>query len=181
MLLVQPKIVKPETAGRPAVESDLSDIATIYNHEVANSTATFDLEASDHVLLSRSPDLKGRAKIVPNKDSRIVSVEARAGRDGGEVGHAPNPSAERVYVWARGPPASPSGAGDGHGGVRGALPAQPGRDRRPGREQPGRQRAVPAPGQRGGEHQRMKRSHSSHRAATLGGPRRHVKRVRRDA
>ena len=29
------------------------------------------------VLLSRSPDLKGRAKIVPGKDSRIVSVEAR--------------------------------------------------------------------------------------------------------
>ena len=29
------------------------------------------------VLLSRSPDLKGRAKIVPSKDSRIVSVEAR--------------------------------------------------------------------------------------------------------
>ncbi len=29
------------------------------------------------VLLSRSPDLKGRAKILPSKDSRIVSVEAR--------------------------------------------------------------------------------------------------------
>jgi L-amino acid N-acyltransferase YncA len=29
---------------RPANESDLRDIATIYNHEVANSIATFDLE-----------------------------------------------------------------------------------------------------------------------------------------
>lgn len=30
---------------RPAVETDIRDIATIYNHEVANSIATFDLEA----------------------------------------------------------------------------------------------------------------------------------------
>ena len=29
---------------RPAAEDDLSDIAAIYNHEIANSTATFDLE-----------------------------------------------------------------------------------------------------------------------------------------
>ena len=29
---------------RPAVAADLSDIAAIYNHEIANSTATFDLE-----------------------------------------------------------------------------------------------------------------------------------------
>jgi L-amino acid N-acyltransferase YncA len=29
---------------RAAVEGDLSDIAAIYNHEIANSTATFDLE-----------------------------------------------------------------------------------------------------------------------------------------
>jgi L-amino acid N-acyltransferase YncA len=29
---------------RPAVENDLPDVATIYNHEVANSHATFDLE-----------------------------------------------------------------------------------------------------------------------------------------
>jgi len=29
---------------RPAVRGDLSDIAAIYNHEIANSTATFDLE-----------------------------------------------------------------------------------------------------------------------------------------
>jgi L-amino acid N-acyltransferase YncA len=29
---------------RPAVQDDLSDIAAIYNHEIANSTATFDLE-----------------------------------------------------------------------------------------------------------------------------------------
>ena len=33
-----------EVTIRPAVESDLVGIATIYNHEVANSTATFDLE-----------------------------------------------------------------------------------------------------------------------------------------
>lgn len=30
---------------RPAVEDDLREIATIYNHEVAHSIATFDLEA----------------------------------------------------------------------------------------------------------------------------------------
>ncbi len=29
---------------RPAVEDDLPDIAAIYNHEIVNSTATFDLE-----------------------------------------------------------------------------------------------------------------------------------------
>jgi phosphinothricin acetyltransferase len=29
---------------RPAVAEDISDIAAIYNHEIANSTATFDLE-----------------------------------------------------------------------------------------------------------------------------------------
>jgi phosphinothricin acetyltransferase len=29
---------------RPAVADDLSDIAAIYNHEIANSVATFDLE-----------------------------------------------------------------------------------------------------------------------------------------
>jgi L-amino acid N-acyltransferase YncA len=29
---------------RPAVDSDLGDIAAIYNHEIANSVATFDLE-----------------------------------------------------------------------------------------------------------------------------------------
>jgi L-amino acid N-acyltransferase YncA len=29
---------------RPAVEDDLSDIAAIYNHEIANSVATFDLD-----------------------------------------------------------------------------------------------------------------------------------------
>lgn len=33
-----------EVIIRPADESDLVGIATIYNHEVANSTATFDLE-----------------------------------------------------------------------------------------------------------------------------------------
>ncbi|HEU5044458.1 MAG TPA: GNAT family N-acetyltransferase [Nocardioidaceae bacterium] len=34
----------PDIVIRPAVETDLSDIATIYNHEVATSVATFDLE-----------------------------------------------------------------------------------------------------------------------------------------
>ena len=34
----------PDVLIRPAVEADLSDIAAIYNHEIANSTATFDLE-----------------------------------------------------------------------------------------------------------------------------------------
>jgi L-amino acid N-acyltransferase YncA len=34
----------PDVTIRPAVEDDLTDIATIYNHEVANSIATFDLE-----------------------------------------------------------------------------------------------------------------------------------------
>jgi phosphinothricin acetyltransferase len=33
-----------EVTIRPAVEDDLDDVATIYNHEVANSHATFDLE-----------------------------------------------------------------------------------------------------------------------------------------
>ena len=28
---------------RPAIEDDLIDVAAIYNHEIANSTATFDL------------------------------------------------------------------------------------------------------------------------------------------
>ena len=32
---------------RPAVEEDLSDIAAIYAHEIANSIATFDLEPPD--------------------------------------------------------------------------------------------------------------------------------------
>ncbi|MGH3445184.1 MAG: GNAT family N-acetyltransferase [Nocardioidaceae bacterium] len=36
-----------EVTIRPAVENDLADIATIYNHEVANSTATFDLDPPD--------------------------------------------------------------------------------------------------------------------------------------
>ncbi len=56
---------------RPAVDTDLSDIATIYNHEVANSHATFDLEpptlsyweqrlagaqAGDHLLVAVDTD-----------------------------------------------------------------------------------------------------------------------------
>jgi phosphinothricin acetyltransferase len=36
---------RDQVTVRPAVEGDLSDIATIYNHEVANSIATFDLDA----------------------------------------------------------------------------------------------------------------------------------------
>jgi phosphinothricin acetyltransferase len=34
----------PEAIIRPAVREDLPDIAAIYNHEIAHSTATFDLE-----------------------------------------------------------------------------------------------------------------------------------------
>jgi L-amino acid N-acyltransferase YncA len=34
----------PEVIIRPAVETDLADIATIYNHEVVTSVATFDLD-----------------------------------------------------------------------------------------------------------------------------------------
>ncbi len=60
-----------EVTIRPAVESDLLGIATIYNHEVANSTATFDLEPptlaywheklegnheGDHLLVAVDPD-----------------------------------------------------------------------------------------------------------------------------
>src|SRR3954471_8172696 len=35
----------PAVTIRPAVEGDLADIAAIYAHEIANSIATFDLEA----------------------------------------------------------------------------------------------------------------------------------------
>jgi phosphinothricin acetyltransferase len=60
-----------EVTIRPAVEGDLPDIATIYNHEVANSHATFDLEPptlaywqqrlegaqrGDHLLVAVDPD-----------------------------------------------------------------------------------------------------------------------------
>ena len=56
---------------RPAVEDDLSDIAAIYAHEIANSVATFDLEpptlaywhqrlvgqqAGDHLLVAVDTD-----------------------------------------------------------------------------------------------------------------------------
>lgn len=56
---------------RPAVEDDLSDIAAIYEHEIANSIATFDLEppnpaywheklagrhAGDHLLVAVDED-----------------------------------------------------------------------------------------------------------------------------
>jgi L-amino acid N-acyltransferase YncA len=37
-------VMASDVSIRPAVEDDLRDIATIYNHEVANSIATFDLE-----------------------------------------------------------------------------------------------------------------------------------------
>jgi phosphinothricin acetyltransferase len=36
--------MSPDILIRPAVADDLSDIAAIYNHEIANSVATFDLE-----------------------------------------------------------------------------------------------------------------------------------------
>jgi phosphinothricin acetyltransferase len=36
--------MSPEVTIRPAVDDDLRDIAAIYNHEIANSIATFDLE-----------------------------------------------------------------------------------------------------------------------------------------
>ena len=56
---------------RPATEADLPAIAAIYNHEIANSVATFDLEPptltywhdrlgsdhpGDHLLVAESPD-----------------------------------------------------------------------------------------------------------------------------
>jgi phosphinothricin acetyltransferase len=40
-------LMPPEFLIRPAVEEDLSDIAAIYAHEIANSIATFDLEPPD--------------------------------------------------------------------------------------------------------------------------------------
>jgi L-amino acid N-acyltransferase YncA len=67
-----------EAIIRPAVGGDLQDIAAIYNHEIANSTATFDLEpptpaywearlagkdAGDHLLVAvdRDEDVVGYA------------------------------------------------------------------------------------------------------------------------
>ncbi len=61
----------PDVTIRHAVDDDLSDIATIYNHEVANSHATFDLDpptisywqqrlagaqAGDHLLVAVDED-----------------------------------------------------------------------------------------------------------------------------
>ncbi len=61
----------PDVTIRHAVDDDLSDIATIYNHEVANSHATFDLDpptigywrqrlagaqAGDHLLVAVDAD-----------------------------------------------------------------------------------------------------------------------------
>src|SRR5680860_1696457 len=37
-------LMPPEVTIRPAVDDDLSDSAAIYNHEIANSVATFDLD-----------------------------------------------------------------------------------------------------------------------------------------
>jgi phosphinothricin acetyltransferase len=67
---------------RPAVEEDLRDIATIYNHEVANSIATFDLEAPtlDYWHEKLSGNHKG--------DHMLVAVDS----DGDVVGYA--------YSWS---------------------------------------------------------------------------------
>jgi phosphinothricin acetyltransferase len=37
-------VMSPDVTIRPAIDDDLTDIAAIYNHEIANSIATFDLE-----------------------------------------------------------------------------------------------------------------------------------------
>ncbi|HET7387556.1 MAG TPA: GNAT family N-acetyltransferase [Nocardioidaceae bacterium] len=71
-----------EVIIRPAVEGDLADIATIYNHEVVNSTATFDLDP---------PDLGyWREKLAGNHpgDHLLVAVDT----DGDVVGYA--------YSWS---------------------------------------------------------------------------------
>ena len=51
---------------RPAVEEDLRDIAAIYNHEIANSIATFDLEAPtlEHWHLRLTSDHPGNHLLV---------------------------------------------------------------------------------------------------------------------
>lgn len=36
--------MSPDVSIRPAIDDDLTDIAAIYNHEIANSIATFDLD-----------------------------------------------------------------------------------------------------------------------------------------
>ena len=67
---------------RPAVEDDLRDIATIYNHEVANSIATFDLEAP--TLAYWHEKLEGNHE----GDHLLVAVDS----DGDVVGYA--------YSWS---------------------------------------------------------------------------------
>lgn len=67
---------------RPAVEDDLRDIATIYNHEVANSIATFDLEAP--TLAYWREKLEGNHQ----GDHLLVAVDS----DGDVVGYA--------YSWS---------------------------------------------------------------------------------
>ena len=56
------------------------------------------------VLLSGSPDLKGRAKVVPSNDSRIVSVEARDPAQYGSLTlvflrSAAGPGGLQLYGW----------------------------------------------------------------------------------
>ena len=67
---------------RPAVEDDLREIATIYNHEVANSIATFDLEAP--TLAYWHEKLEGNHE----GDHLLVAVDS----DGDVVGYA--------YSWS---------------------------------------------------------------------------------
>jgi len=77
---------------RPALEADLTDIATIYNHEVANSIATFDLEAP--TLAYWHEKLTGNHE----GDHLLVAHD----RDGDVVGYAyswsyrPRPAYERT-------------------------------------------------------------------------------------
>lgn len=56
---------------RRAVEDDLSGIAAIYNHEIANSTATFDLEPPTHDYWQQR--LAGRDQ----GDQFLVAVDGR--------------------------------------------------------------------------------------------------------
>ncbi len=67
---------------RQARREDLSDIATIYNHEVANSIATFDLEAPDLTYWER------RLEGTHAGDHLLVAVDA----DSDVVGYA--------YSWS---------------------------------------------------------------------------------
>jgi phosphinothricin acetyltransferase len=75
-------VAKDEVIIRPAVEDDLGDIATIYNHEVANSIATFDLDAP--TLAYWHEKLEGNHE----GDHLLVAVDS----DGDVVGYA--------YSWS---------------------------------------------------------------------------------